>query len=177
MQAAIFGLIGTAIGGAITIIVAIIKFRQEISLWKQQFQRQNELERDKLKLERYAGFLGAYYYIEGAIEDLIDILDQAGDDAASRLSLVVSDPTFEKACATINNEKGWIALVSNSVDIVHKINELEKAQDQLFSIGSKAKTEGTDLNEILQEIRLKQQEIKPIATSVVALLKDDAKST
>jgi len=137
MEAAIFGLIGTVVGGAITIIVAIIKFRQEISLWKQQFQRQNELEREKLKLERYAGFLGAYYYIEGAIEDLIDILDQGGEATKSRVSLVVSDPIFEKACATINNEKGWIALVSTNTKIVEQINALERAQDELFAIARK----------------------------------------
>jgi hypothetical protein len=175
MEAAIFGLIGTAVGGTITIIVAIIKFRQEIALWKDQFQRQSKLERDKLKLERYAGFLGAYYYIEGAIEDLVDILEQGGESARSRLSLIVSDSTFEKACATINNEKGWIALVSTNAEIVPKINDLEKAQNELFAIAAMAKGDGVILEEVLANVRQKQNQIRPIAVAVVSLLKDDAK--
>lgn len=174
MEAAIFGLLGTILGGAITVVVAIIKFRQEIDLWQVQFQHQNQQDKHKIKLERYASFIGAYYYVEGAIGDLVDILEQGGGDVSSRLNLVVSDPTFEKSAATLNSEKGWIALLSTNEEIVGKIVELEEVHDTLFTIASRVRSGEATVQQVLHDVREKKRELQPLANCVIDLLKQDA---
>jgi len=175
MEAAIFGLAGTILGGAITVVMAIIKFRQEVKIWAEQFDRQSQKEMGKLRLERYSNFLGAYYYIEGGIQDLIDIMEQGGKDVGSRLSLVVSNPAFEKSVAAINDEKGWIALLSSNRELIDQINRLERVHDDIFSIAAKVRCGEKSLEQVIEDIKKKQQtELTPLASSVIDLMRQDA---
>lgn len=142
-------------------------------LWNVQFQHQNQKDKLKIKLERYASFIGAYYYVEGSIDDLVDILAQGGDNVSSRLSLVVSDPILEKSVGTLNSDKGWIALLTNNDEIVKKIGELEKEYDYIFNIASKVRSGETTIEQALQKIKEKKMEMKPLANCVIDLLKKD----
>ena len=67
METAVFGLIGTLIGGLITAGVSLLNARKDIEIRRLEFnesirQEQRILrQKDKqLRLERYADFLGAY---------------------------------------------------------------------------------------------------------------------
>lgn len=166
MEAATYGLLGTLAGGAITVVVAFIAFWKEYTLWKTQFRTQS-LRQDKQQLlERYAKFLGAYYYIEGVLGDIEDILSQAPENLSKRLSDVVSEPDYENAAISLNNEKGWVALLTADPAVVEKITNLEKMHDNLFEVLSKAKDGTLGADDAFNKFRTLLKDLKTLGAEV-----------
>jgi len=167
------GFIGVIIGSLITLIISCITFKKEIMLWKLQFKSQRTEKMQILKMEKYANFLGAYFYLEGSIGDIIDILENNKEDAVERLTKIAYEPDFEKSIVTINNEKGWVLLLSKEPGIVYKLSEMENIYDEIQTSISKVRSSDTTIESAQSIVQGKQKILKEISKTIIELMKQD----
>ncbi len=178
MDPAYLGFLGVIIGGLITglvtIVASFIAFKKEHTLWKEKFQSERTKEMDMLKIEKYANFLGAYFYFEGSIGDIIDILENKEEDAIERLSNIAYEPPFENALITLNNEKGWIYLLSTETDITSRVSEMEDLCDEILTHTSRVHCGDLSKEDALKIIQVKQTKLKEISKIISELMRKDA---
>lgn len=167
------GLFGVAIGGLITLIVSYMAFRKELTILREQFKTQRTEKIEMLKMEKYANFLGAYYYIEGSIGDIVDLLETKKEDYAECLSKIAYEPAFENAIITINNGKGWVLLLSKETGIKSNILEIEKLYDEIQTTISKVRNGSLSADEALISIQGNQAILKEISKNISELMRND----
>lgn len=174
MNQAYLGLIGVLIGGLITIIGSIITFKKELTIWREQLKSQRTEKMETLKMEKYAKFLGAYFYLEGSIGDVIDILQNKQENALERLSEIAHEPAFENAIVTINNEKGWVFLLSKDADITFQLSEMESLYDEIQTNISRVRNKDLSIDDALKIVQEKQNRLKEISKTISELMRQDA---
>ena len=147
MEAAIFGLVGTLLGGVITIVVAYLNGQKDLTLKRLEFDVQrNESERAERaaqrerRLERYAAFLGAYRQVQGSVVDIVLLMQDRPEGWSTTIGEIVDSPEFCTAIGRLNDGAAWVALLCRETRAAELASRLSGAHDSLFEELRRAKT-------------------------------------
>jgi hypothetical protein len=147
MEAALFGLLGTVVGGAITILVAYFSNRKDLRLkeleWEQRREESRDAERAKdreRRLDRYASFLGAYRHVQGGVVDIVLLMRDRPTGWESNIGEIVDSPEFSTAVGRLNDGAAWVALLCREPRATALVTQLNAQHDALFEELRRTKT-------------------------------------
>ena len=139
MEAAIFGLAGTVIGGLITILVAHFNTRKDLRLKQLEREAQREGLRDaerakerERRLDRYAAFLGAYRQVQGGVVDIVLLMQHRPNGWSATVGEIVDSAEYSAAVGRLNEGAAWIALLCREPRAVGLASQLRRQHDALF---------------------------------------------
>lgn len=147
MEAAIFGLVGTVIGGVITVVVAYFSSKKELQLktleWEQRREESRGAERSKereRRLDRYASFLGAYRQVQGGIVDIVLLMQDRPRGWSSNIGEIIDSPEFSGAIGRLNDGAAWVALLCPEPRAAALVSQLNAQHDALIEELRRVKT-------------------------------------
>ncbi len=184
MDAAIYGLIGTLLGGLITIIVTNLSNRKDVKLKQLEFEAQraeaNRIsqrnERDR-RIEQYVAFLGAYRQVQGAVVDIVLLLEHRPEKWKATMNEIVDSKEFTDAICKLNEGVAWIGLLS-SEETAHRLaGELSTAHDAVFTELRRAKNVAMAGQELsLDDVNAKRAAADAIFEQLFLIIRKETKA-
>ena len=186
----IFVLLGTIIGGLITICVSYLNNKKELAGKKLEFELKEKAlgasyksEFRKEQIVRYSKFSGSLQLALGYLGEVADICQQNRDykEQQQLINEIVDHPNFEEAVNNLNYEMSWILIVTESNEVSECLFRLENSfdefQNNIDEIRRKEITEDDKkaINKSLEQvkelhrslIKLLQMEIKEHLTKLI----------
>jgi len=147
MESAIFGLVGTVVGGLITILVANFNNTKDLRLKQLEFEAQREelrsvertRERER-RLDKYAAFLGAYRQVQGSVLDIVLLMQHRPKGWSTTIGEIIDSPEFSAAIGRLNDGAAWVALLCREPRGAGLASQLSAEHDALFEELRRART-------------------------------------
>jgi hypothetical protein len=181
MEAAAYGLIGTAIGAIITVLTGLLNNKHQITVRRlelaeqaQQARWESDRKERAERLARYAGFLSAYWQAERFMSEILDLMDDRTPGWAKNVDGLVDSEPFQAAISNLNEGAAWISLLSADARAEGAAHQASRTFDELVdSIDDvrlkEVPDEPFDLSACRKNLAELQQEIRTLS----ALLRDD----
>ena len=138
---AIFTILGTIIGGAITVCVTYLNHKKELASKKLEFElKAKELnasyksEFRKEQIIRYSKFSGSLQFVLGYLGEIVDICQQNRESKEQQKCIkeIVDHPSYEEAIRNLNFEMSWILIVTESNEVSECLFSLENKFDEFM---------------------------------------------
>lgn len=122
MEAAAYGLLGTAIGAIITVVTGLLNNRHQITLRRLELAeqaRQARLDSGRKeradRLTRYAGFLSSYWQAERLTCEIIDLIEHQHSGWLEEVNRIIASDSYTAAINSLNDGAAWISIMSPDV--------------------------------------------------------------
>jgi hypothetical protein len=155
LDAAVYGLIGTVIGGLITVLVTRLNVSKDLRVRELEIGQEAErarqafkIEQQRSALEKYAGFLGAYNRVRGGIVDIITLLSDRPEGWSEVIGEIVESVDFSEAVQRVNDGAAWVSLICRDQTTSQLSVELDRLHDRLFSDLRTAKSNALEGREV-----------------------------
>lgn len=117
MSEALFGLIGTLVGGVITHLSARHAGNLQLKQRRMELEQQNQLAREnadrdwkKSQLERYGKFIASFRQEEGRIVEMGQLLGSDAPDWVQLYNAKTAHPSHDEGVIKLNSGLAWIEL-------------------------------------------------------------------
>jgi len=175
MSEAIFGLLGTLVGGLVTFMVAWMRSSKELEFWKIKYSAEMSSDDIRRRLEHYASFTGALNKLLGDLAEIRDTISEDHESNKRVIKNIFEHDDFGKCSATLNSEKAWINLIAIDHKIRPKLEEIEDSFNKIITLlwhRREGQIKPSQKKEILSSI----DELRRAYVEVLALLRDDVKN-
>ncbi|HEY0020273.1 MAG TPA: hypothetical protein VGC13_28510 [Longimicrobium sp.] len=141
MEAAAYGLIGTAIGAIITVLTGLLNNRHQITvrrleLTEQARQGRWEAERKERadRLTQYAGFLASYWQAERMICEILDLIEQQRGPWLDEVNKIIASEPYRAAISSLNEGAAWITILSADAGAEQAARSASRTFDSLIDL-------------------------------------------
>ena len=134
MNEALFGLIGTLVGGIITYLSARHAGDLQLKQRKLELENQNRLAKEEAtrnwkmsQLARYGEFVAAFRHEEGRIVEMLQILASDAPDWVELYQSKITHPSHDEGVGRLNSGLAWIELSCSGPSGIASVRELSSS--------------------------------------------------
>ena len=124
MDAAAYGVIGAALGSALTGFVTIVTARTNAQLRMAELEAQDRRVRTEMaagarkeKAHRYATFLSAFWQEERFASEMLEHLSARRRGWSDAITRINNSPEHHSAIATLNESIGWLSVLCGDPEV------------------------------------------------------------
>jgi hypothetical protein len=138
MYEAIFGLVGTVVGGVITYLSARHAGDQQLKQRKLELEHEARIAKEdamrewkKSQLARYGEFISAFRQEEGRIVEMRQVLVGDAPDWIKQYDSKINHPSHEAGITQLNSGLAWIELTCDEPSGIASVRELSEDFESL----------------------------------------------
>lgn len=186
MEPALYGLLGTLVGGTITLVVSWLTNRHQLTVRHLELASERELqvqqtrsrEREE-KVRRFATFLSANWQAERYAEEVIDELGHRRTDCVERINAIIGSQDYRNLITVLNDGLGWIGVLATRSSLEEAALAVSETYDHLMdniagAFACVCRGEEADTDQARKELSLLHKRLRHLSSELRKDLSESA---